>query len=102
MEYKIGSFNMKNFGANSQKDFEKIAEIIVGEQLDIVALQEILSEGKGVQRFLEESVKYDLYDWDFCCASPRESSDIEKIRDMVVNDTRGECYAYLWNKKQFK
>lgn len=102
MEYRIGSFNMKNFGANSAKDFEKIAEIIVGEQLDVVALQEILSEGKGVQRLLEESVEHELYNWDFCCATPRESSDIEKLRDMVVNDTRGECYAFLWNTKRFK
>ena len=102
MQYRIGSFNMKNFGANSTKDFEKIAEIIVGEQLDVVALQEILSEGKGVERLLEAGVEHELYNWDFCCATPRESSDIEKLRDMAVNDTRGECYAFLWNTKRFK
>ena len=102
LDYKIGSFNLKNFGANSKKDLEKIAQIITEEQLDVVALQEILSEGKGVKRLLEQCVKYELYDWDFCCASPRESTDLEKISDMVVNDTRGECYAYLWNKKKFK
>lgn len=102
MEYKIGSFNLKNFGANAKKDLEKIAQIITEEQLDVVALQEILSEGKGVKRLLEQCVKYELYDWDFCWASPRESNDPEKISDMVVNDTRGECYAYLWNKKKFK
>ena len=65
MQYRIGSFNMKNFGANSTKDFEKIAEIIVGEQLDVVALQEILSEGKGVERLLEAGVEHELYNWDF-------------------------------------
>ena len=102
MEYKIGSFNMKNFGANSQKDLEKISEIIVEEEFDIVALQEILSEGKGIKRMLEQCVKYQLYNWDYCCASPRESIDPEKITDMIVNDTREECYAYLWNKKKFK
>ena len=30
---------MKNFGANSQKDLEKIARIITEEQMDVVALQ---------------------------------------------------------------
>lgn len=105
MQYKIGSFNMKNFGRNSQKDFEKIAEIIIEERLDIVALQEILSEGKGIKRMqeeLEQCVKYNLCNWDFRCASPRESMDLDKISDMIVNDSRGECYAYLWNKKRFK
>ena len=93
---------MKNFGANSQKDLEKIARIITEEQMDVVALQEILSEGKGIKRLLEQCVKYELYDWDFCWASPQESTDLDKIKDMIVNDTRGECYAYLWNKKKFK
>ena len=102
MNYRIGSFNMKNFGMNSQKDFEKIAEIIVREDLDVVALQEILSEGKGVQRLLEQCVKYDLYNWDFCCASPYESDDPEKREDMIQQDRRGECYAYLWKKSRFQ
>lgn len=102
MKYNIGSFNLRNFGANSKKDLELIARIITEEQLDVVALQEILSEGKGLKRLLEQCVKYELYEWDFCCASPRESTDPEKISDMVINDTRGECYAYLWNKKKFK
>lgn len=102
MEFKIGSFNMKNFGANSQKDLEKISEIIYEEEIDVVALQEILSEGKGIQRMLEHCVKYQLYDWDYCCASPRESVDPDKMADLILKDSRGECYAYLWNKKRFK
>ena len=100
MKYRIGSFNMKNFGANSRKDMDKIAEIILGEDLDVIALQEILSEGKGVQRLLDQCLKHTR--WDFCCASPYESSDPEKISDMIVNDSRGECYAYLWKKSKFK
>ena len=102
MEYRIGSFNLKNFGYSSEKDFYKIAQIIVNEELDVVALQEILSEGRGVKRYLEQCVKYDLYNWDFCWASPHESSDYEKIADMIRGDKRGEGYAYLWNKKKFK
>lgn len=102
MEYRIGSFNLQRFGANAQKDFEKIAQIIVEEQLDIVALQEIWSEGKGVERMLENVVKYELYNWDMKCSSSSESSDREKVTDMVTNSGRGECYAYLWNKRRFK
>ena len=98
MEYKIGSFNMKNWGRNAKKDFSKIAEIIVEEELDVVALQEILSEGKSLEQF----VKQELYNWDFCWAHPHESQDIEKLTDMIVKDTRGEGYAFLWNKRKFK
>lgn len=99
MEYKIGSFNLKNFGANSKKDLEKIAQIITEEELDVVALQEILSEGKGVKRLFEQCVNYELHNWYFCCASPRESIDPKKVKEMLINDSRGECYAYLWNKR---
>lgn len=95
---------MKNWSANensnSRKDFEKIAQIIVGEEFDVVALQEILSAGKGVKNLLEQGIKYGLYDWDFCWGLPFESSDLDKIAES--KDNRGEGYAYLWNKKRFK
>lgn len=93
---------MNNFSANSKKDFEKIAEIIVEEEFDVVALQEILSAGKGVKRLLEQCVDYELYNWDIRCEAPQESKDPAKITDMISHDSRGECYAYLWNKKRFK
>ena len=102
MEIKIGSFNMKNWGYTSRKDFQKIAEIIIGEEFDIVALQEILSEGKGVQRMLDTAVKRELYDWEVRFGFPSESSDSEKNSEMVMRDKRGEGYAFLWNKKHFK
>ena len=102
MEYKIASFNMNRFGFSSNKDLSKIAEIICEEDLDVVALQEIFSEGKGIEKLLAEFVKYELYNWDFCWASPNESADLEKITDMVSHSNRGEGYAYLWNKKRFK
>lgn len=101
MQFKIGSFNMLNWGFSSKKDFEKIAEIIIEEKLDVVALQEILSEGKGILRMQEElqqCVKYNLYDWDSRWDYPRESTDPDK----TSKDRRGEGYAYLWNKKRFK
>lgn len=101
MQYKIASFNMNNWSLISKKDFEKIAEIIIEEKLDVVALQEILSEGKGIlrmQKELEQCVKYNLHNWDFRWDYPRESVDSDKMS----KDRRGEGYAYLWNKKRFK
>lgn len=99
MEYKIASFNMNNFGftTHTHKDLDKIAEIIVAEDLDVVALQEISSEGKGVERLKEH-----LYGWDSCWDLPHETSDPEKLSDMVAKKSRGEGYAYLWNKTKFK
>ena len=102
MKYRIGSFNLKNFGAYPRRDFEKIAEIIRKEELDIVAFQEILSQGKGLENLLRYYVKHEFYNWDFCWASPRESSDISKIGELIQNDSRGEGYAYIWNKRLFK
>ena len=96
--YKIASFNMKNFGASSAKDFAKIAEIIEGEQFDIVAMQEILSDGKGVQRLIER----ELRGWDFKFASPKGSTDFEILKEVVTKDKRSEGYVYLWNKQKFK
>lgn len=102
MRYRIGSFNMKNFGAYPKRDFQKIADIIRGEELDVVAFQEILSEGKGLQRLLEQYVSVELYNWGFCWGAPRESTDMSKQSEMIANDSRGEGYAYIWNKKKLK
>lgn len=102
MEIKIASFNMKKFGAYSKKDFEKIAEIIVSENLDVVALQEIFSEGKGVNRMLEQSIKYELCNWDYCFGCPSESKDPFKFENMIETESRSEGYAFLWKKSRFK
>lgn len=93
MKYRIGSFNMKNFGAYPSRDFKKIAEIIHGEKMDIVAFQEVLSEGKGVQRLLEENVRRRFSSWGFCWASPKDTTDISKLNEIIANDRRGEGYS---------
>lgn len=90
MRYRIGSFNLKNFGAYAnfetadapRRDFEKIAQIIREESLDVVAFQEILSEGKDLRRLLEQYINMPYHPWDFCWASPRESSDPAKCVDL--------------------
>lgn len=102
MKYKIGSFNMKNFGAYPKRDFEKIADIVRCEELDVVAFQEILSEGKGLKHLLEQYVAHEFYDWGLCWASPHDSTDFGKLNETIKNDSRGEGYAYIWNKQKLK
>ena len=88
---------MGKFGAYAKKDFEKIAEIIVKEKLDVVALQEIFSEGKGVKRLIEQCVTYELRGWGVCF-----SNVPNKIMSTSETNSRGEIYAFLWNKNRFK
>ena len=52
LTYRIGSFNLRNLGFSvfdetNKRDLKKIADIIRGENFDVVALQEVLSEGKA-------------------------------------------------------
>ena len=91
MSYKIASFNMRNFGntAGSTRDLNKIAEIILDEEFDIVALQEILSEGKGVKRLLELAL------------GPRWGIAVSTGISRTA-DNRDEQCAYIWNKQRFK
>lgn len=96
MEYNIGSINMRRMGltAITKRDFQKIAQLIRDENLDVVALQEIFSEGKAVKRLLEELkyyVQHELYDWEVCFPDPKETANFKPV---------GETYAYLWNKKR--
>ena len=102
MEYRIGSFNVQNWSKGSSKDFEIIAKIIKQERLDVVAFQEILSEGAGLKRLLEQCVKYHLNNWEMCWGYPNEPADYEKQREIINNDRRREGYAYIWNKAKFK
>ena len=101
MRYRIGSFNLKNLGQTAMgkehpRDLAKIAEIIRKEDFDVVALQEVLSEGKALsweQDRLKRSILYELgaSDWDFAWAH----AESEK-------DPRSEGYAFLWKKKRFR
>lgn len=106
MTYKIGSFNLKNLGLRSlaktnKRDLSKIAQIIRDEQYDIVAFQEILSDGKAFNlNLLEDSYSQNVkktilmelginYDFSFAVAE---------------NETcpRNEGYGFLWNKNRIR
>lgn len=97
MSYRIGSFNMRNFslGAASKRDLERIAHVINEEKLDIVALQEVLSEGNGLL-----SLKNRLRgNWTYHC--PRQETRA-KDNPYLSSDERGEVYAFLWNTDRFE
>ena len=91
MKYRIGSFNLHRFGDDPNKDLEKIAEIILGEDLDVVAFQEVFGKGVGTRRLLEEYVRHRFYKWDIRCS--KETGD-------SGGDSEG--YAYIWNTRKFK
>lgn len=101
MSYKIGSFNMRNIGTtalggNSNRNLALIAEIIKREAFDVVALQEVLSEGKAFisPDYAKKSILMELGSgWGFEWA----------LADSKYGkDNRGEGYAFIWNKNRLR
>ena len=92
MTYKIGSFNMRNLSYRSNRDFDKIAQIIDEEDFDIVAMQEVLNENVFNQllKCLHPGKKQWAYRW----FQPKLKNNYD------TEDKRGEGYAYLWNTKR--
>ena len=99
MGYKIGSFNLRNLGlaamgSSNERDLKLIARIIRKEKFDVVALQEVLSEGKAFLSpdYAKKSILMELgNDWDFAWADTESNLD-----------TRHEGYAFLWNKRRLR
>lgn len=106
MIYRIGSFNVKNLSLATGRDLDRIASIILENKLDIVAMQEVLSEGKILTGINSKSVSgqakaYDYSlkrrlgkNWDICWRDPETSA---KNYPFLGEDSRGEGYAFLWN-----
>lgn len=104
--YRIGSFNVKNLALGPQRDLDRIAAIINDNELDIVAMQEVLSEGKilsgiglndatGQAKAYEYSLKRRLSgNWRVCWRDPKTRA---KDYPYLGDDKRGEGYAFLWN-----
>lgn len=96
MEYKIGSFNVKNLNYSTEKvdertikrSFETIAKIIKEEELAVVALQEVLSDG-AVKKIIELLGNKER--WRFRWEQPPPKNAGSKA------DPRGEGYAYIWD-----
>lgn len=100
MAFKIGSFNLRNIGLSAlsddnSRDIEKIARIIREEEFDIVALQEVLSEGKAIysEKYAEKTILWELGpDWDFRWADAETAGA----------DRRHEGYAFVWNTRRMR
>jgi len=102
---RIGSFTVRNLADGEGRDLDRIAKMINYYHLDIVALQEVLAEGKiingialkdpvGQARAYDRSLKRRLCGpWDSQWAQPVLSKENEPFRE---GDRRGEGYAILW------
>lgn len=99
MSYKIGSFNLRNLGltamgTDNARSLRTIARIINDEGFDIVALQEVLSEGKAFisEDYAKKSILMELgTDWDFSWADAG-----------AENDPRHEGFAFVWRKSRLR
>lgn len=93
MRFRFGSFNMFNMAAYGEKNYQKIAEIIRQEDFDVVAFQEILSEGKALEFYV---MKY-LPNYDFKWVDTTASSTFS-----FSADQRGEGFAFAWKKNRLQ
>ncbi len=82
---------------NKERDLKTIADIIRGEHFDVVALQEVLSEGKAFWLNNKEHIKKSIImelggssTWGFEWAHAGG------------NDPRQEGYAFIWNKRRIE
>ena len=100
MSYLIGSFNIRDFnfsnkssdGEEVKRDFGKIADIIIKENFDIVAIQEVNAEIaiKHLTDILNKKRDF-LHEWDY---------DFSGKAATTINDPEG--YGFVWNKNRFR
>lgn len=100
MSYIIGSFNLRDFNfANKSsdgdnetinRDFKKIAQIIIEEKMDVVALQEVNSE--FALKYLTQILN----------ASKTPFREFESIfgTSMPTKTRDPERYGFIWNAKR--
>lgn len=99
MGYRIGSFNLRNLGLaamgnGNSRNLRTIANIIRDEGFDVVALQEVLSQGKAFmsEDYAKKSILMELGpDWDFSWADAGSESD-----------PRHEGFAFVWRKSKLR
>lgn len=100
--YRIGSFNLHNIGIGAfanGRNLEKIAKIILKEQLDVVALQEVLTEGKIFTKDDLPSGITKLNIISYLGGSDRWGFEWAFSGDESI---RHEGYAFLWNKDRLR
>lgn len=96
MSYKIGSFNLLDFNLradnDTKKNFSKISEIIIKEKMDVIGVQEVLSDFaiKLLTKTLNNNKGFNQ-EWKCVCAFP-----------VSRNTSKQEGYAFIWNDKRLK
>lgn len=80
--YRIGSFNLYKFSANTHKDLEAVRRIILESEIDILAIQEIFSKAALDNLLMTLGSR-----WDGRWASPDSRSA-----------SAAEGYAFVWNR----
>lgn len=92
MGYRIGSFNLFKLNYQSdkeiKKDFQKIAQIIKDNNIDILAIQEVLTEN-AAKRLTNELGRNYAYKW----AQPKRNG---------ATAHQLEGYAFIWNTRRIE
>lgn len=88
--YRIASFNLYKFSANTGKDLSEISQIIRENKVDILAIQEIFSQDALVKLMQELNAKGAEH-WEGRWASPNSRSV-----------SAAEGYAFVWNKDRIE
>ena len=91
------NLGLTSMGKDNLRDLKLIAEIIREEGFDVVALQEVLSEGKAFisPNYAKKCILMELggeREWGFEWADASSKTA----------DNRGEGYAFLWNKRRLR
>lgn len=108
--YKVGSFNTHNLSLGTNRDIERIANMIKQNHLDIVALQEVLSDGRRITgstdspnkivqtEMLKRSLMYHLgSNWACRVEKPDNHQTSKYPYPYLGEDRREEAYAFVWN-----
>ena len=108
---RIGSFNVKNLSNGNGRNLAQIARMINHYGLDIVALQEVLGEGRVIHSALTGELKGEakgnndilmrhlLGKWESSWLQPEVRG---KNLKYLGKDQRGEGYALLWRSSKFE
>lgn len=84
--YRIASFNLYKFSANTEKELSEVSQIIRENKVDILAIQEIFSKD-ALDNLLNELNAKGHVRWDGRWDSPNSRSV-----------SAAEGYAFIWNK----
>ena len=85
-------------GYSSKKEWATIANIIDSEDFDIVALQEVLSEGKALRQNILPKLGRE---WEMKWGTPNKVAT-QDTDENNIGDKRGEGYAFLWRADRFR